>query len=381
MICNYYLPGYKGGGGLRSLAHTVERFGDRFDFRIITRDSDSDGTVYTNIKANDWNEIKKAQVYYLSKDNVGISKLREVISEVEPDLIYLNSVFSTLTVFYLVLRKLKRIPAYKTVLAPEGELSDGALKLKSYKKKPYAALAKSAGLYRDLIWKTTAEPESEETKRFKGRGGEIYIAPNLPSLRLVKDYRSELKPPKTKGAAKLIFLSRYVKKKNFKWLVENLKGVKGNLTIDVYGPLEDAPYWEATKKLFAELPANIEIEYRGLLEYEKVFGKLAEYHFFILPTLGENFGHVFIEALAAGCPLLTSDRTPWRDLEKKNIGWDLPLEKPAQWIEKLNYCIGLDQKSYSDLSNSARSYAVEWLSSPKIEEDTLRVLEKSVGSR
>ena len=53
---------------------------------------------------------------------------------------------------------------------------------------------------------------------------------------------------------------------------------------------------------------------------------LFEYHFFILPTLGENFGHVFIEALAAGCPLIISNRTPWLELEKKGIGWDIPLE-------------------------------------------------------
>jgi glycosyltransferase involved in cell wall biosynthesis len=41
-----------------------------------------------------------------------------------------------------------------------------------------------------------------------------------------------------------------------------------------------------------------------------------EYDFFVLPTIGENFGYVFLEALAAGCPLITSDRTPWTTLRK-----------------------------------------------------------------
>ena len=32
IICNYYLPGYKGGGGLRTLVNMVERFKDNLIF-------------------------------------------------------------------------------------------------------------------------------------------------------------------------------------------------------------------------------------------------------------------------------------------------------------------------------------------------------------
>ena len=378
IICNYYLPGYKSGGGLRTLVHTVERFRDRFDFWVITRDNDCDDVPYTTVKINEWNTIESSQVFYLSKDNVGFSKLRELISEVKPDVVYLNSIFSTLTVLYLILRRLKMIPLIKTVLAPEGELSEGALELKSYKKKPFITAAKMAGLYRDLIWKTTAAPESAETEKFKGRGGKIFVAPNLPARELLSDYRQDLKPEKKSGAVKMIFLSRYMRKKNFRWLLDYLDNLKGELLIDIYGPLEDQSYWEETKKRISKLPPNVKIEYRGLLEYEKVTAKLFEYHFFILPTLGENFGHVFIEALAAGCPLITSDRTPWRDLEEKEIGWDLPLENPQKWMETLNFCIKLDQLNYSKLSENARNYASRWLHDPKVEEDTLRVLNYSL---
>ena len=378
IICNYYLPGYKRGGGLRTLVHMVERFHDRFDFRVITRDHDGDGVRYENIKVNDWNDIQGAQVYYLSKDNVGFSKLRELIAEVEPDSIYLNSVFSTLTILYLTLRKLRLIRSIQTILAPEGELSVGALMFKSYKKKPFAALAAGAGLYRNLIWKTTADLEKEETKKFKGRGGVIFVAPNLPSRELLQNYRQELKPEKHSGAVKMIFLSRYARKKNFKWLVDKLAGFGGDLTIDVYGPIEDEVYWEQTKRAIAKLPPNVKVEYKGLLEYDKVPGKLFEYHFFVLPTVGENFGHVFIEALAAGCPLVISDRTPWLELEEKNVGWDLPLEEPQRWLETINHCINLNQANYSKLSANAREYAVRWLLDPKVEADTLDVLNYSL---
>jgi len=378
IICNYYLPGYKRGGGLRTLVHMVERFRDRFDFRVIARDNDGDNIPYPNIKKDDWNEVEGAQVFYLSKDNVNMSKLRELITEVKPNSIYLNSIFSTLTIYYLTLRKMKLVPDIKTILAPEGELSDGALKFKSYKKKPFAALAKGTGLYRNLIWKTTADLEKEEAERFKGRGGKLFVAPNLPSKELLHNYQQNLKPQKIVGDVKMIFLSRYMRKKNFKWLVDNLVDFDKNLTIDIYGPIEDEPYWDETKISIAKLPANIKIEYRGLLEYEKVLAKLFEYHFFILPTVGENFGHVFIEAMAAGCPLVISDRTPWLNLEEKNVGWDISLENPQKWRNILTFCINLDQLNYTKLSESARSFANQWLSDPKVEEDTLKVLEFSL---
>lgn len=378
IICNYYLPGYKSGGGMRTIVNTVERLKDKFDFRIITFNCDIDGVPYRNIKENDWNRIGGAQVFYLPQKSAKISKIRELINEVQPDSVYLNSVFSILTIKTLLLRKLSLIPPVKFILAPEGELSKGALQLKSEKKRVFLNAAKLTGLHKDLIWKTTSEFEEQESKKIKGRGGKIFIAPNLPSKILLEDYDQDLKPEKKTGEAKMVFLSRFMQKKNFNWLLPLLKKIEGNLTIDIYGNLEDADYWMQAQELIKILPENIEIQYKGAIAYEKVVETLFQYHFFILPTLGENFGHVFIEALAAGCPLITSDRTPWRDLEEKQIGWDIPLEKSQEWIDKINYCINLGNKSYREFSTNARRYSCDWLADPKLEENTLRVLEYSL---
>lgn len=375
ILCNYYLPGYKAGGGLRTLVHMVERFKERFDFRIITRDHDGDDIPYQSVKTDVWNEVDGTQVLYLSRNKVKFSNLREQISKVKPQLIYINSVFSTLSIFLLTLRRLNLIPTLPIILAPEGELSDGALQLKAKKKKAFIKFAQSVGLYRDLIWKVTAEPEKFETERFKGSGGEIHIAPNMPSKTVFETYKQELKPEKNVGEAKFIFLSRFMRKKNFKWLADNLEGIQGNLQIDIYGPIEDEGYWKETEYSITQLPSNIKVNYRGHLSHEYVPETLFKYHYFILPTLGENFGHVFVEALAAGCPLIISDRTPWINLKDKLIGWDLPLEYPKEWCKKINYCINLDDVSYRELSTNARKFACQWLADPKIEESTLRVLQ------
>jgi glycosyltransferase involved in cell wall biosynthesis len=375
IVCNYYLPGYKAGGGLRTVVNTVERFGSKFDFRIITFNHDGDKIPFSDVKTNNWNDVGKAKVFYLSNEAVKISKLRELIVQVKPELIYLNSVFSVLSVFLLILRKLRLIDKIPVILAPEGELSDGALQLKASKKKAFVKFARGAGLYKDLIWKVTAEPEASETERFKGSGGKIFIAPNMPSSRIFEQYQQDLKPKKNVGIAKMVFLSRFVRKKNFKWFADILSRVDGTIEIDVFGPLEDESYWHETQLVINSLPSNVNVAYKGFVTHEKVLEILYNYHFFVLPTLGENFGHVFVEALAVGCPLLISDRTPWVELESKRIGWDLPLENLQRWVEIINYCINLDDANYTILSASARNFACRWLMDPKIEESTLKVLQ------
>ncbi len=87
-----------------------------------------------------------------------------------------------------------------------------------------------------------------------------------------------------------------------------------------------------------------------------------------------------MESLAAGCPLIISDKTPWLNLEEKEIGWDLALNKPEIWSEKLNYCISLDQKEYSRLSRNARKFAESMLSEKTTEADTVRILNYGLRS-
>jgi glycosyltransferase involved in cell wall biosynthesis len=380
ILCDYYLPGYKSGGGMRTIVNMVDRLKNRFEFFIITRDHDGklDRQPYTNVQINQWNQVRGAEVYYLSKNNLKISKLRELILKVKPDLIYSNSYFATLTFYLLILNKLRVIPKVSLILAPCGELSEGALQLNSEKKYAFIKLSGFLDLYKNIIWKASSELEKKEIETVKGSGGRIFIAPDMLPRTIFEDFKPNIKPKKITGEVKMIFLSRFMKKKNFKWLLENLHGIKDKLEIDIYGPLEDADYWNKCKKIIEALPKNIKIESKGSVPHEEVLPTLASYHFFIMPTLGENFGHIFLEALAAGCPLLISDRTPWLNLEEKGIGWDLALDKPDVWIDKMNYCIKLNQTSYSQLSNSARQFAVKVLNDKKYEEDTVKIIESGL---
>ncbi|MDZ7619625.1 MAG: glycosyltransferase [Patescibacteria group bacterium] len=98
------------------------------------------------------------------------------------------------------------------------------------------------------------------------------------------------------------------------------------------------------------LPDNIRVEYRGAIANAKVSRILRQYDLFFLPTRGENFGHVIVEALLAGCPVLISDQTPWRRVEQEGAGWTVPLEQPERFLAILQQCADMDQDSISALS-------------------------------
>ncbi len=94
--------------------------------------------------------------------------------------------------------------------------------------------------------------------------------------------------------------------------------------------------------MLASLPENVQVEYRGNLPNERVAETLFGYDFFFLPTLGENFGHAIFESFSAGCPVLISDQTPWRNLAEQHLGWDIALDEPDRWRSVLQECIDME---------------------------------------
>jgi glycosyltransferase involved in cell wall biosynthesis len=381
VICDFYLPGYKSGGSMRTVVNMIERLGDDFDFHIITRDHDgnTDKTPYNRVKIDDWNQINSALVMYVSRSKITLSNLKRLIDEIRPDAIYLNSYFSKLTVYTLTLRKLRRISDLPIVIAPEGELADSARQVKPTKKSLFVKLSSMIGLYSNSIWKFASEHEVAHAEGFCGSGGKFFVAPNMPPKSILPDHRREDKPPKESGHVRLIYLSRIHPIKNLKFLLELLNDVAGNVELDVFGPDDSNDYFQACKDAAAQLPKNITVVFHGQVEHQHVAKTLVNSHFFVLPTLGENFGHVFIEALAAGCPLITSDKTPWIGLAEKQVGWDIPLNRPDEWKVVIRHCVEMDDEEYTKLSVIARSYAQDWLEDRTVEDATRAVLNYSVS--
>jgi glycosyltransferase involved in cell wall biosynthesis len=382
VFSDFFLPGYKSGGGMRTLVNIVDRLGDHYDFRIVTRDHDgkTDKTPYSEIRYNEWGRVGNASVRYLAKDQIRLADVKSLIREVRPDAIYLNSYFSTLTIFVLVIRKFGGLRGTPIIIAPQGELSDGCLGKKRTKKSAFLRFASSLHLYRDIFWRTTSDIEAGDVKRAKGRGGKVFIAADLPPRQLFADYSQADKPEKPKGSVRLAYLSRIHPIKNLIFLLDLLGDVSGDVVLDVYGPIDAPPeYVNACRDLIAALPNNIHVTLHGGIDHEKVVSTLIDHHFFVLPSQSENFGHVFIEAMSAGCPLIISDRTPWVDLEMKGVGWDISLEDRAKWIGVISRCVEMDQEVYAEMSANARQFAEDWVANDTVEMANREVFESALS--
>lgn len=385
IFCDFYLPGFKSGGGMWTVVNIVDRFSGRYEFFVVTRNYESKGErkPYTTVRSDDWNQVGNAQVYYFSKKMFTVEKFAGIVREIKPDAVFLNSALSTPVIKFLTARRKGLFEPIPVVLAPCGEMSAGALSLKPVKKKLFLLYAKTVGLYKDVIWKASFESEKDEIIGVIGTDTEVWVAPDLAPKTILPGYDPTWKTRKEKGEARFAFLSRLSRKKNIHYFLERLMEVRdGNVQFDLIGPFEDEGYWKQCQGIISKLPSNVTVNAVGSFPVQAdALRKLSESHFFVLPTLNENFGYVFIEALAAGCPLLVSDNTVWKDLEKREVGWQIPLERTDSWIEQINKCVQMDAAQYGEMSANARKYALDWLSNDETENATARVLERALNGK
>ncbi len=353
-----YLPGYKGGGSLRSVANLVERLQDEYRFDVLSRDRDrGDPAPYPDLRPG-WSESPGCRVHHVAPRQVNPWGLRRILAGRRYDLVYFNSFFSRLTIWLLVARRLGALPRCPAVLAPRGELARNALRLKRRRKAVYLRVSRWLGLYRGITWHVSSALERDEVELALGQPSEIAL--NLPSRPPARGSLPHL-PEKRSGSARFVFLSRLVPKKNLATAIDLIGRVSGDVVFDVYGTAEDPGYIAECESRMEGLPANVRCRYRGPVPYERVHATLARYHFFFFPTLSENFGHVVLEALATGLPVLLSTETYWRDLERKGVGYDVPLAEPSAFVDRLRRFIAMGPEDYLRASTAAIRLAEEVL--------------------
>jgi glycosyltransferase involved in cell wall biosynthesis len=382
IICNHYLPSTKGGGGAWTVANLVERFADRYEFTIITRNhpSPNDLVPFGGVTTNEWNTIGSAQVFYIRPSDLTARKIAELVRSVEPHGVFLNSVFSKPSVKFLVARRMKMFGSIPVLLAPCGELSNGALGLKRGKKRAFLLLSKLVKFHRNIVWKATSTSEISQITNALGPDCNVVVAPDLPPTKVLPEFAIKDKPSKRSGSVKVVYYSRIDRMKNLKYLLQLLSAITvGDISLTIAGPVDDDEYWRNCEAIMRTLPPNIKTEVWDALPYNRGLELLKASHFFILPTLGENLGYAILEAMAAGCPVIISDRTIWDAVNEKRAGWTIDLSDVQKWESVIEYCVQMDENGYRQMSSAARRFAVDWINDPQIEEANARALETAFG--
>ncbi len=360
LICvDWFWPGYLAGGPVRSVIALIEALRNEIDFKVITQNGDIDNKPYADITPNCWvTSPLGCLVYYVSKEELTAKRLRILLTETTYDAVYLNSFFS----YYfsiLPLRILHTLPHSKRIiLAPRGMLGKGALALKSFKKKLFLVYAKLSGIYKQVQWHATSEQEVAEIKAAMGAAIRIV---NIANLTVFK--KSDLKiKPKSKGILRLCFISRISPKKNLTYALQVLSTVQeATIQFSIFGPIEDSSYWNECEKIIKTLPDNITVNYKGSYQPEQIVAVLNSVDVLMLPTLNENFGHVIVESMLNGVPVIISDQTPWRRLQAAKAGFDLVLGAPQHFKTALLFYAQLTELEMHQHAQWAQNYMVEQL--------------------
>lgn len=330
VFSKYYLPGFKGGGPIKTIKNLFDEVGDVIDFKLITSDRDlNDTSSYDSVCINQWNQVGNALVFYVKSGVSGLIRVVNILLEGKYDLIYLNSFFSIKFSFFPLL--VGKILAKKVVLGPRGEFSAGALNIKPFRKKIFLFFYKTLRLHRRVVFQASSKFEAEDIRKVLGNNADIFVAEDI----CAQEFAINLQP-RMHRKLNAVFISRISPKKNLLEALTILKSVLEPLEYHIYGPIEDEFYWLRCKSVIKELPSYVEVKYMGLLMPADVINTLSNYDVFFFPTAGENYGHVIAEALCAGLPLVITDTTPWHGLQQHGIGWDLSLLNPVSFSKALD---------------------------------------------
>lgn len=351
IVTRGYFPAKTYGGPPVSIQNITYYLSKYFQFFVLC----SDHELYDNRRLDSisegWNKHANSDVMYLNDKSFSIGKISQLMKEISPDIVYLNSLFDyKRTLPCLIASNYLHIPV---ILAPRGELCVNAFDQK-YKKIPYVYLFRALMDKKNIRFQSTSVEETQEIMRWMGlKRDSILELSNLGSCYPI--YRTNTN--KISGECRFVFISRIQKKKNLLFALQLLKDVKKKVTYDIYGPIEDISYWNSCKAVISELPSNVVVTYKGILEHYEVPEIFAKYHGFLFTTFSENYGHVIAEALSQECIVITSDQVPWTDLESENAGWAISLNDRDKYLLAINTIADLNEEEYKSKILCCRKYA------------------------
>lgn len=354
LICiDWFIPAYKAGGPIQSVANMVTHLKNEFDFWIYTSNRDLSEILDLNPESlNRWIKKDGINIMHADSSHQNSKVLKQLLKTHNFDRVYLNSLFSLkFSILPIILAKKLNI---KIILAPRGMLGEGALAIKSYKKKWFLKIFKTIGFYKNIIWHATDESELCEIKMHFGNKSTVLVAPNLSKK--IK----ELKPKKNKqkGFLKLFFLSRIAIKKNLLGAIQIFSLLPKSVTIEftIIGPIDEIKYWKECQSKLRDLPNNVKVSYLGAIPNHELTTTLNDQHVMILPTQHENFGHVIMESWQVGCPVIISKHTPWKNLESKKIGFDLDNNNLNNYVKAIYHFAKMDQIDFDEWSKASFNF-------------------------
>lgn len=351
ILSQWYPPAFKAGGPIRSVYNLTEGLKEFVELTVLTSGRDIDGT---NVQHSTGSGV---QVIHTNWEM--IRRLRK-----HRGLVYLNTMFSWR---YGILPVLV---CPETLMSPRGMLRPSALSHKALKKRMFLKIANRLQLYKNTHFIASNEEEAADVRASIRRYASMRVIANAAMQPLPKP----IALPKESGTVRLLFVGRIHPIKNLDFLLEVLRSLPVPIQLHIVGNEEYSAYRKSCEELMeACRSAGHDIVAHGARNTEFIHDLLKSVHFLVSPSKGENFGHAIFDALACGRPVLISDQTPWRKLQAKQAGWDLPLSKTL-WMEHLRKISAMDQDAFDVLCRGALDLARTYYKESRSVSDFVQML-------
>jgi len=274
----------------------------------------------------------------------------------DADIVHAQSIFSLptpITLFYAgILNK-------KVLLSPRGSLCGWCLKEKTSFKRKWLKLLIDP-FVKNVVWHATSPQEKEDIANLYP-DADIRLIPDgidynafqshrsLSKEEFVKRYGGKnLKPEKI-----IVTMARIHKVKGLDVLIEAFALVRKTYPkalLFIAG--KDDGDLARLQALTEKLGVRDQVFFTGALYDQEKIDFLANADLFVLPSHTENFGIAYAESLACGTPIVASDKTPWKDVEKAGCGRWVP-NLPRQTADAMTALLQEDRQL---LSRRARAF-------------------------
>lgn len=350
LLYPFYWPLYKAGGPVQSLFNLAAFLRGHATVFLVSKEKEIDGTKASfRLITNQWNLGPNGENIFCSTE-ITPSLLFRLLYRVRPDIVMINGIFNASTTLAGIV--FSRLFGLEIIFSPRGMLQQWGLQRNRLVKTLYLQVLKLI-IPKKIRWHATDVQEKKDIARVFGNDQCVYVASNIPRSLGVA---TSIPFPDQSKKIKLIFLSLINPNKNLHLILDAVTQLSANYTLDIFGPILDEKYWDECKKFIGQ-----SISYKGPIPPWEVTPILQQYHFFVLPTQGENFGHAIFDSLAAGVPVIISDKTPWNNLDKSNAGFYVNLNSENSLNEVLLQVSKLTPSEYGQFRRGSHLYAKEYL--------------------
>lgn len=269
------------------------------------------------------------------------------------DLIHIFGIWSPFIsiIFYLAKKIGKNV-----IISPLGYLEPWSLEQSKIKKKFAWYLYQKNILEKADCIHITSQQELNSLNKLNLNNKNFFLIPHGNLEIIYSDLkRKEKKDNKDKI---ILFFSRIHKKKGLLELIEAWNILKPkNWKLDITGPISDINYKNIINKRIDLYNLEKDIYFSEPIfdKYSKQ-SKILNSDVVVLPSKNENFAFSVCEAMSIGSVVLTSNETPWEEINQLQAGFCLNLNNIDDIVNSLKKILNLTDQDFLKIGNNAKNY-------------------------